>query len=187
MGKISGSHVCHDMLSKQPIWWEFTFAELKALINSVGAPLTDGVITGFITRARRMGMIKVIGTAKQDDKRKPIFRYRYEKTVDWQFKSAGIGSHPGRVINGRKHDTAEELGALIMKADEQRESPIAAVERLGMEGITKEIEIDYDTRSLSDQLISLAIKVDALENRPVKTLSDYSTNDLIEELKTRVK
>ena len=195
----SGSHLCHDVLSKQPIWWEFTFVDFTNLVRAVHPHMTDGAITGFLTRAKRMGMISVIGSSKVAAKRKPVFEYRYDKLVRWSFKAPGIGSHSGREIMGRKHDkpidTPESLGQLIRDADAGlhiREDAYkvhldtsASVAPEDMERL--EAEISYDQGSLSDQLINLAIKVNDLENRPVKTLSDYSTNDLIEELKKRVK
>lgn len=206
MGKrpvqISGSHECHDWLSKQPIWHEFTFIEFYHDVNRDRKNmLTMGVVTGFITRAKRMGMIEVIGSVKVLAKRKPIFKYRYVRSVDWNFKGPGIGSNPGRAIMGRKHDTAEDLGKLIMQADTnvQAKQSIGAnfvhsldakmLNEAGIGGtdVVVGVDIEYDVGSISDQLINLAIKVNDLENRPVKALSDYSTNDLIEELKLRVK
>ena len=193
MGKISGSHECHDWLSKQPIGHEFTFVELYHDINQGRfQTLTEGVVTGFITRAKRMGMIEVIGNVKVLAKRKPIFKYRYAQKVDWKFKPPGIGSHPGREIMGRKHDTAEGIGNLIQQVDASIAATGETKDRLldaldTSEAPVLEREFEYDQGSLSDQLINLAIKVNDLENRPVKTLSDYSTNDLIEELKKRVK
>lgn len=196
----SGSHECHDWLSKQPIGHEFTFIELFHDINRgrgknnflAGPELSMGVVTGFITRAKRMGMIEVIGSVKVLAKRKPIFKYRYVKKVDWKFKPPGIGSHPGREIMGRKHDTAEGIGNLIQQVDASIAATGETKDRLldaldTSEAPVLEREFEYDQGSLSDQLINLAIKVNDLENRPVKTLSDYSTNDLIEELKKRVK
>ena len=198
MGKISqpsGSHECHDWLSKQPIGHEFTFIELFHDINrDRSQELSMGVVTGFITRARRMGMIEVIGSVKVLAKRKPIFKYRYAQKVDWKFKPPGIGSHPGREIMGRKHDTAQGIGNLIQQVDEAIAAADTGLhsspEPLRKEGYYPQLapkEIEYDVGSLSDQLINLAIKVNDLENRPVKTLADYSTNDLIEELKARIK
>lgn len=205
MGKStepSGSHECHDWLSQQPIGHEFTFVEFSHDVNRgrgtnnfLAKPLlSDGVVTGFITRARKMGMIEVIGTVKVRAKRKPIFKYRYIQNVDWKFKPPGIGSHKGREIMGRKHDTAEGIGNLIQQADQavaatsgdKIEVPVTTIE--DMSGLPQlEHEIEYDQGSISDQLINLAIKVNELENRPLKTLADYSTNDLIEELKLRIK
>lgn len=201
----SGSHLCHDVLSKQPIWWEFTFVDFANLVRAVHPHMTDGTITGFLIRAKRMGMISVIGSSKVAAKRKPVFKYRYDKLVRWSFKAQGIGSHPGREIMGRQHDkpidkpidTAKSLGDLIQKVDENISATDTGLhsspEPLRKEGYYPQLEheikyeIEYDQGSLSDQLINLAIKVNDLENRPVKTLSDYSTNDLIEELKLRVK
>ena len=193
----SGSHLCHDVLSKQPIRWEFTFVDFTNLVRAVHPHMTDGAITGFLTRAKRMGMISVIGSYKVAAKRKPVFKYRYDKLVRWSFKAPGIGSHPGREIMGRQHDrpidTPESLGRLIQQVDENiaatDEGLHSSPEPLRKEGYYPQLEheIEYDQGSLSDQLINLAIKVNDLENRPVKTLSDYSTNDLIEELKKRVK
>lgn len=205
MGKItepSGSHECHDWLSKQPIGHEFTFVELyhdinvgRGTNNFLALPvLTMGVVTGFITRAKKMGMIEVIGSVKVLAKRKPIFKYRYVQKVDWKFKPPGIGSHPGREIMGRKHDTAQGIGNLIQQVDEAIAAADTGLhsspEPLRKEGYYPQLapkEIEYDVGSISDQLINLAIKVNDLENRPVKSLSDYSTNDLIEELKARIK
>lgn len=190
----SGSHECHDWLSKQPIGHEFTFIELYHDINKDRSQeLSMGVVTGFIARAKRMGMIEVIGSVKVLAKRKPIFKYRYVKNVDWKFKPPGIGSHPGREIMGHKHDTAEGIGNLIQQVDASIVASDGGLhsspEPLRKEDYYPQLEreIEYDQGSLSDQLINLAIKVNDLENRPVKTLSDYSTNDLIEELKKRVK
>lgn len=198
-GEISGSHLCHDILSKQPVWWEFTFVDFTNLVRAVHPHMTDGAITGFLTRAKRMGMITVIGSSKVAAKRKPVFKYRYDKLVRWSFKTAGIGSHPGREIMRRQHDkpidTPESLGQLIQDADRALpKTPAGDVwpSTLGDEPEplaphTLEAEIEYDQGSLSDQLINLAIKVNDLENRPQKSLVDYSTDELIEELKRRVK
>lgn len=207
----SGSHECHDWLSKQPIGHEFTFIELYHDINKDRSQeLSMGVVTGFIARAKRMGMIEVIGSVKVLAKRKPIFKYRYVKKVDWKFKPPGIGSHPGREIMGRKHDkidTPESLGQLIQDVDANIKSkgditrgvaetlgipvvdmPVSERKHDDMAGLPMlEAEIEYDQGSLSDQLVNLAIQVNALENRPTKSLSDYSTDELISELKTRLK
>ena len=207
MGRISGSHQCHEVLSAQPIGWEFTHATFKQVVHQHYPELTDGVITGFLTRAKKMGMITIRGLTKTHEGRKSVFKYRLEEVVEWQFKSAGIGSYKGRGIMGRHHDkpidTPESLGQLIEGADTKSAISREAAEKLGvpvvdlpvsehshddMAGIpVLEAEIEYDQGSISDQLINLAIKVNDLENRPVKTLADYSTNDLIEELKKRIK
>ena len=58
---------------------------------------------------------------------------------------------------------------------------------IGMPIIEPKREFTPEELSLGEQLMVLAHKVMHLENKPEKSLADYSTNDLIEELRNRVK
>lgn len=176
----SGSARLHEYLCSQPIGHCFTNAELEEATKDWG--FGEGVVSGFIVRAKKKGMIAAVAS-KSGKGRKPAVVYQVINHDGWKFHGPGIGSHAGREIHARKHDPIPSLVDLMFNRP-PKEEPMPEPEE---EYETDKVLMTYDTGSLADQLMELAIKVNDLENRPVKTLADYSTNDLIEELKTRVK
>ena len=122
--------------------------------------VTEGAITGFIYRAFRLGRVKVVGKAEGNGDRL-LHQYEIVNREPWAFKPKGRGSEKGRTISDRH----------------QNPVPDAEPE---METVTS-----YPLQSLlSDRLFNLALEVAEMES---KSLKDYSTDELIEELKTRMK
>lgn len=190
MGKQtkSASNILHGILVQHAIGYEFDIRTLQQEPINYGYDFSEGAITGFIVRAIRKGIVTVKGTTRPKGQQRTRRLYILVDKQDWLFKSPGIGSYPGRKIMGHHNADQTEIFATSAYLD-----PIPGTDDIPVEDIIQQIvqndpeKITYDEGSISDQLINLAIKVNELENRPVKTLSDYSTNDLIEELKTRVK
>ena len=160
MGNKSATELLHDLLMKEEVGFKFTMQTLKDMAAQAGMNVTQGAITGFIHRASRFGHVQVVGKVKGNEGRM-LHQYEILNRDPWGFKPKSHGSNKGRKIKNRQYN------------------PVPDAEPDG------KTVINYPVQSLmSDQLFMLAVEVAALEK---KSLKDYSTDELIEELKTRVK
>ena len=189
--KSGSQRLCEYLLDK-PLGFRFTNADLEDASKDWG--FGEGVISGFTVRAKKKGMVAAVASQRGKGKR-PAVVYELVSHEAWKFHGPGIGSHAGREIMGRKHDkiaTPESLGNLIQQVDENLaatgEGLHSSPEPLRKEGHYPQLEheIEYDQGSLSDQLINLAIKINELENKK-PSLSGFTTDELLEELRSRVK
>ena len=160
MGNKSATELLHDLLMKEEVGFKFTMQTLKDMAAQAGVDVTQGAITGFIHRASRFGHVQVVGKVKGNEGRM-LHQYEILNRDPWDFKPKSHGSNKGRKIKNRQYN------------------PVPDTEPEAKTGT------DYPFQSLmSDQLFLLAVEVAALEKKSIK---DYSTDELIEELKTRVK
>ena len=160
MGNKSATELLHDLLMKEEVGFKFTIQTLKDMAAEAGMDVTVGAITGFIHRATRFGHVQVVGKVKGNEGRM-LHQYEILNRDPWDFKPKSHGSNKGRKIKNRQYN------------------PVPDAEPEAKTGT------NYPVQTLmSDQLFLLAVEVAALEK---KSLKDYSTDKLIEELKTRVK
>ena len=160
MGNKSATELLHDLLMKEEVGFKFTMQTLKDMAAQAGVDVTQGAITGFIHRASRFGHVQVVGKVKGNEGRM-LHQYEILNRDPWGFKPKSHGSNKGRKIKNRQYN------------------PVPDAEPEAKTGT------NYPVQTLmSDQLFLLAVEVAALEK---KSLKDYTTDELIAELKTRVK
>ena len=156
----SASELLHGLLMKEEVGFKFTMQTLKDMAAEAEVDVTEGAITGFIYRAFKLGRVKVVGKVEGNGNRL-LHQYEIVNREPWVFKPKGYGSNKGRTISNKRHN------------------PVLPVEP-EMKTVTS-----YPLQSLlSDRLFALIVEVAELEK---KSLKDYTTDELITELKTRVK
>lgn len=160
MGNKSATELLHDLLMKEEVGFKFTMQTLKDMAAQAGVDVTQGAITGFIHRASRLGHVQVVGKVMGNEGRM-LHQYEILNRDPWGFKPKSHGSNKGRKIKNRQYN------------------PVPDAEPEAKTGTNYPVQT-----LLSDQLFLLAVEVAALEK---KSLKDYSTDELIAELKTRVK
>ena len=174
----SGSQQLCEYLLDKPLGFRFTKASLEEATKDWG--FGDGVVSGFIVRAKYKGMVVAVASQKGKSRR-PAVIYELVSHQAWNFHGPGIGSHTGREIHARKHDPIPSLMDLMF--NRPKEEPVPEPEE---EYETERVLMTYDTGSLADQLMELAIQVNDLENKK-PSLSGFTTDELLEELRSRVK
>ena len=160
MGNKSATELLHDLLMKEEVGFKFTMQTLKDMAAQAGVDVTQGAITGFIHRASRFGHVQVVGKVMGNEGRM-LHQYEILNRDPWGFKPKSHGSNKGRKIKNRQYN------------------PVPDAEPEAKTGTSYPIQ-----SLLSDRLFNLAVEVAALEK---KSITDYSTDELIAELKTRVK
>ena len=160
MGNKSATELLHVLLMKEEVGFKFTMQTLKDMTAQAGVDVTQGAITGFIHRASRFGHVQVVGKVKGNEGRM-LHQYEILNRDPWGFKPKSHGSNKGRKIKNRQYN------------------PVPDAEPEAKTGTSYPIQ-----SLLSDRLFNLAVEVAALEK---KSITDYSTDELIAELKTRVK
>ena len=152
---------------KEEVGFTFTMQSLRDMVAQAEMDMTQGAITGFIHRAVRLGRVQIVGKVKGNQGRM-LYQYVIVDREPWGFKDKTHGSNKGRTIKNRQYNPVPDLTEL--HSDPEPEAKTGT---------------NYPVQSLlSDQLFILAVEVAALEK---KSLKDYSTDELIAELKTRVK
>ena len=160
MGKTSASEQLHGLLMQEDVGYKFTKDSLKNKVSDAGLDeISEGAITGFIHRAVRFGHVQFAGKVAGEHGRM-LYQYEVVDREPWEFKPPSKGSPKGRTIGERHY---QEMPVL---SDDTNDDTPAPVESLHM------------------RLFDLAAEVEALEK---KSLKDYSTDELIAELKRRVK
>ena len=160
MGNKSATELLHNLLMKEEVGFKFTMQTLKDMAAQAGVDVTQGAITGFIHRASRFGHVQVVGKVMGNEGRM-LHQYEILNRDVWGFKPKSHGSNKGRKIKNRQYNPVSDA-----------EPEVKTI-------------TNYPIQTLmSDQLFLLAVEVAALEK---KSLKDYSTDELIAELKTRVK
>lgn len=157
----SASELLHGLLMKEEVGFKFTMQTLKDMAAEAEVVVTQGAITGFINRALRFGRVRLVGKVKGNEGRM-LHQYETLNHEPWEFKPKGHGSEKGRTIGNRHYKPV----------------PAGAPEPEVKTGINYPIQT-----LLSDQLFLLAVEVAALEK---KSLKDYSTEDLLNEIKRRM-
>lgn len=154
----SASEKLHGLLMKEGVGFKFTMQTLKDMAAEAEMNVTDGAVTGFIQRAVRFGRAQLVGKVKGNEGRM-LHQYETLNREPWKFKHKGRGSEKGRTISDRHYNPVPDLTGL--HSDPEPEVKI-----------------------ISDRLFNLAVEVAEMEK---KSLKDYSTDELIAELKRRVK
>ena len=158
MGKTSASEQLHGILMKEDVGYKFTKDSLKNKASAAGLDkISEGAITGFIHRAVRFGHVQFAGKVVGEHRRM-LHQYEIIDREPWEFKPPSKGSPKGRTIGERHYQEVPEN----QNQEAEEQSMI----------------------SLSDRLFMLAVEVAELEKKSIK---DYSTDELITELKRRVK
>ena len=168
MGKTSASEQLHGLLMQEDVGYKFTKDSLRTKVSDAGLDeISEGAITGFIHRAVRFGHVQLVGKVKGNEGRM-LHQYEILNRDPWGFKPKSHGSNKGRKIKNRQYNPVPDLTEL--HSDSEPEAKTGT---------------NYPVQTLlSDQLFLLAVEVAALEK---KSITDYSTDELIAELKKRVK
>ena len=160
MGNKSATELLHDLLMKEEVGFKFTMQTLKDMAAQAGVDVTQGAITGFIHRESRFGHVQVVGKVKGNEGRM-LHQYEILNRDPWGFKPKSHGSNKGRKIKNRQYNPVPDAEPEVKTG------------------------INYPVQTLmSDRLFNLAIEVAEMEKKSIK---DYSTDELIAELKRRVK
>lgn len=175
--KSGSQRLCEHLLDK-PLGYQFTNADLEEATKDWG--FGEGVVSGFIVRAKKKGMVAAVASKPGKGKR-PAMVYELVSHEAWKFHGPGIGSHAGREIIARKHDPIPSLVDLMFNRPEP-----AIVPEPEEEFETSQVLMEYETGSLADQLMELVIQVNDLENKK-PSLSGFTTDELLEEIRSRVK
>ena len=161
MGKTSASKQLHGLLMQEEVGYKFTKDSLKNKVSDAGLDeISEGAITGFIHRAVRFGHAQFAGKVAGEHHRM-LHQYEIVDREPWEFKPPSKGSPRGRTIGERHYQEVPEPKNETVKVS------------------------NYPLQSLlSDRLFMLAVEAAELEK---KSLKDYSTDEIIAELKKRVK
>ena len=168
MGKTSASEQLHGLLMQEDVGYKFTKDSLMSKVSDAGLDgISEGAITGFIHRAVRFGHVQFAGKVVGEHRRM-LHQYEIIDRESWAFKPPSKGSPKGRTIGERHYQEVPEIQS---QAGEQLKLVLTD-------------DTPASVESLYMRLFDLAAEVEALEK---KSLKDYSTDELIEELKRRVK
>ena len=161
MGETSASEQLHRLLMKEDVGYKFTKDSLRTKVSDAGLDeISEGAITGFIHRAVRFGHVQFAGKVAGEQGRM-LYQYEIVDREVWEFKPPSKGSPKGRTIGERHYQEVPEPKNETVKVS------------------------NYPLQSLlSDRLFMLAVEVAELEKKSIK---DYTSDELIAELKTRVK
>lgn len=170
MGNTSTAQQLHDMLCKQDIGFKFTMYTLKGMAEDEGIEdVTDGAISGFIHKLVKKNRAKYDGKVNEGGNNRLLYQYELLNKEPWPFKGKSKGSPAGRQINRTPNAQLEVQVEELLQ--EQHKLVLSNEEPV-------------QVQSLFMRLLDLAAEVEALEK---KSLKDYSSDELIAELKTRVK
>lgn len=152
----STAKLIFEHIINHPDGWSFTHGSLTkdmaSVISSRGHSDKRGVVSGFLNRAMKKGLI----TAYKLPEGHRLYKL-VDRSITWEFKKSSKGSEPGREINGRKQTKLPLLDSS---------------------------ELEKTKLSLSQRLLDFAWEVEQLEN---KSLSNYSIEELFDEVKRRMK
>ena len=157
MGKTSASEQLHGLLMQEDVGYKFTKDSLKAKVSDAGL---YGISEGAITGFihRAVRFGHVQFAGKvAGEQGRMLYQYEIIDREPWEFKPRSKGSPKGRTIGERHYQEVPEN-----QSQEEEQTVI----------------------SLSDRLFMLAVEAAELEKKSIK---DYSTDELIAELKRRVK
>lgn len=164
----STSEKLHELLMKEEVGFRFTMQTLNDMAAEAEIDVTRGAVTGFIHRAVHLGRVQMVGKVKGNERRM-LYQYEIVDREPWKFKDKSYGSYKGRKIGERHY---QEVPDGVPEPEKEPEKETIKVPNYPLQSL------------LSDRLFNLAVEVSELEK---KSLKDYSTDELIAELKTRVK
>ena len=157
MGKISASEQLHGLLMQEGVGYKFTKDSLKNKASDAGL---DEISEGAITGFihRAVRFGHVQFVGKvAGEHGRMLYQYEIMDHESWAFKPSSKGSPKGRTMGERHYQEVPEN-----QSQEEEQTVI----------------------SLSDRLFMLAVEVAELEKKSIK---DYSTDELIAELRKRMK
>ena len=157
MGKTSASEQLHGLLMQEDVGYKFTKDSIKNKASDAGL---DEISEGAITGFihRAVHFGHVQFAGKvAGEHGRMLYQYEIVDHEPWAFKPPSKGSPKGRTMGERHYQEVPEN-----QSQEEEQTVI----------------------SFSDRLFMLAVEAAELEK---KSLKDYSTDELIAELKTRVK
>ena len=157
MGKTSASEQLHGLLMQEDVGYKFTKDSLQTKVSDAGL---DGISEGAITGFihRAVRFGHVQFAGKvAGEHGRILYQYEIVDREPWEFKPPSKGSPKGRTMGERHYQEVPEN-----QSQEEEQTVI----------------------NLSDRLFMLAVEASELEK---KSLKDYSTDELIAELKKRVK
>lgn len=165
MGETSASEQLHGLLMQEDVGYKFTMESLKTKVSDAGLnQISEGAITGFIHRAVCFDRVQIVGKAVGNNGRM-LHQYEIVDREPWSFKTKSRGSTKGRKIGKRNY---QELPKQGIHVDPE---PLKST--------------NYPIQSLlSDRMFALAVEAAELER---KSLKDYTSDELINELKRRIK
>ena len=161
MRETSASEQLHGLLMQEDVGYKFTKDSLKTKVSDAGLEeISEGAITGFIHRAVRFGHVQFAGKVAGKQGR-ILYQYEIMDRGPWEFKPPSKGSRKGRTIGERHYQEVPEPEKETVKVS------------------------NYPIQSLlSDRLFMLAVEAAELEK---KSLKDYTSDEIIAELKKRMK
>lgn len=193
MTVTTDAEITYDFICESvPIGDSFTAWSLHDAMKNHGLSVTYSALTSFLTRALRREMIIVVGYG---DRKARIYQLASKPT--WEFGPKTIGSLPGRTIH--KESVIHDLRDGSDEVKKGLQDWIGNSDTAVVEGSTvptpfsipvsaiKENRIVENRATLSDLLINIAADVERLELKPEKQLSDFTTDELMTELKRRVR
>lgn len=192
MTETSSSQLIWDVLEEQSIGYMFTVHTLTELLQSKGLKLTPGSISGFITRAHKKERIDVVGLTQKFKGHPSVRQYELIDLTPWKFTKATKGSVAGRhvVANNEPKPNLVEVASATSMVYNFLKPAIPTQVKIPLDtsmSVSKETMEEFHTATkptLAQQLMELAIQVEQLEH---VTIKEYSTQELLDELATRVK
>jgi hypothetical protein len=206
----SASEQIHGVLARENRGFRFTAAQLSQICKIAGIDVTYGAVTGFIFRAQQKKMVSAEALRKSNGRGKAHKAAVYmllDPTIAWDFACPSEGRVAGSINLSTKpslqsslpflQDLLEETGMSGLQdgkiisfvpstGNAMGDNFIAQTQASDMYNIEPKKEVSILKNGLADQLLELATKVAKLENRPVKTLTDYTSAELIAELAKRL-
>ena len=167
MAVIPDSQMVYDFLiDRCSIGHVFMARDLHRRMKDAEVPVTYSALTAFITRAVKAEMLAIDKVGERG-----VRIYKLISKPGWNHGSKSIGSKPGRTIHKEPVVDSASL-------------PVSEIPNVSMIfGPSEPLKLV----TLSDMLINIAADVERLENKPEKQLSDYTIDELMEELKRRVR
>ena len=186
-----------ELIMAQDLGFSFTQNAIQLLCAKAGYNFSHGAISGTISRAMGKGLLEVSHKVRVGRLNKQANVYKIVEKGDWDHKPKSHGSYPGRESNTvEKIDIAylgNEIPGIQVEHTENATFGSFSPESLNglpyMEPKKKEIDLTatFPIGSIGHQLLVLAVEVNDLEFHPVKTLKDYTTDELLDEIKKRVR
>lgn len=199
----SASERIYGVLASMDIGFRFTAKQLLHICRMKDLEVTEGAVSSFIFRAKEKGMIDAVGRQHPAPRKsKSAVIYHLVQVVSWDFSWPSNGRAQGTTnLTTRLHSQEDLPFTDTVKG----ENPFDALAEegnhydMGMAGTTfdvpspefisamnEESVINYRIGSVTEKLVQLIAEVNELENRPEKTLADYTSAELVAELARRL-
>ncbi len=208
-GIIAGAEMLHETLLTYLVGQKFIGIELlNATRKRWGDDhITIGMLNGYLNKSRHKGMVTIVGKQRHSGHRQKLAVYELLEHQDRKFKSRSKGSTKGRNHihtnikatvgvpelpfdkDANIRETVKQMGIKVIDmpiADDNKNSKILDGLKDAAKGNIGKLTHVMVNTSISDILLDCASKVAELENRQEKTLKDFSTDELIKEIRSRI-